>query len=110
MDHLDAPAPPFNDPVQVLGSVEAEARGFAYGAMVFTVEAGRSTEPHAHRSEETWIVREGAGRAAVGDRSVSLTPGTQLIVPADTPHSITSTSAGTLVIIAFWWRDTSDGA
>ena len=110
MKRSDAEAPALTDPVQILEPVEAEARGLVYGAMVFTVKAGCSTEPHAHASEETWLVREGEGRAAIGDRSIGLFPGTRLSVPPGTRHAITNTCAGELVVLAFWWRGTSRDA
>jgi quercetin dioxygenase-like cupin family protein len=107
MKRSDAETPAFTDVMRILAPVEAEARGLAYGAMVFTVESGGSTPPHAHASEETWLVREGEGRAAIGDRSVGLRPGTRLSVPPGALHSITNTSAAELVVMAFWWRETS---
>jgi mannose-6-phosphate isomerase-like protein (cupin superfamily) len=98
-----------SDPVLISGDVEAEARGLAYGAMVFDVLGGRSTELHSHASEEIWLVREGAGRATVGDQEIELAAGTRLTVPPEVPHRVTNTSNQTLKVIAFWWREAGHG-
>lgn len=93
------------EPVSIFGDVEAEARGLAYGAMVFDVHPGRSTEPHSHASEEIWLVREGLGRAMVGDEEIELAAGTRVTVPPKVLHHVTNDSDQTLKVIAFWWRE-----
>jgi mannose-6-phosphate isomerase-like protein (cupin superfamily) len=105
MNQPDADLPLSSEPVLISGDVEAEARGLAYGAMVFDVHPGRSTEPHSHASEEIWLVREGSGRATVGDQEIDLAAGTRLTVPPKVPHRVANTSDQTLKVIAFWWRD-----
>lgn len=91
---------------EIVGSIETEAEGLCYGAMVFTVKAGCCTEPHRHASEETWIVQEGSGRARVRDLDIGLIPGTRLTVPPDTVHSISNMSDRDLRVMSFWWRAT----
>lgn len=93
------------EPVLISGDVEAEARGLAYGAMVFDVHPGRATEPHSHASEEIWLVREGTGRATVGEQEIDLAAGARITVPPRVPHWVANTSDQTLKVIAFWWRD-----
>lgn len=94
---------------EIFGTIETEAQGLAYGAMVFTVKPGCATTPHRHASEETWIVQEGDGRAQVSDREIGLIPGTRLSVPAGTLHSIINTSRRDLRVMAFWWRQVGRG-
>jgi quercetin dioxygenase-like cupin family protein len=89
---------------EIAGAIEAEAEGFCYGAMVFTVKPGCATESHCHASEETWIVHEGSGRARISDLDIGLIPGTRLNIPPHAPHSITNTSHRDLRVMAFWWR------
>lgn len=97
------------DPVLISGDIETEACGLAYGAMVFDVHPGRATEPHSHASEETWFVREGTGRATIGDQEIDLVPGSRLTLPSRVPHRVANTSNDqTLKVIAFWWRDASE--
>lgn len=109
MNQPAADLPPSSDPVLISGDVEAEARGFAYGAMVFDVHPGRSTEPHSHLSEEIWVVQEGTGRVTVGDREIDLAAGTRITLPSQVPHQVTNTSDQTLKVIAFWWREAGHG-
>jgi mannose-6-phosphate isomerase-like protein (cupin superfamily) len=98
-----------SDPVLISGDVEAEARGLAYGAMVFDVHPGRCTETHSHASEEIWLVREGTGKATVGDREIDLAAGSRLTLPSNVPHQVANTSSDeTLKVIAFWWRNAGD--
>lgn len=97
-----------SDPVLISGDVEAEARGYAYGAMVFDVHPGRCTETHSHASEEIWVVREGTGKATVGDREIDLAAGSRLTLPSHVPHRVANTSDDTLQVIAFWWRNAGD--
>ncbi|WP_158620143.1 cupin domain-containing protein [Corallococcus sicarius] len=99
----------FSDPTEVFGEIEAEARGLRYGAMVFTVKPGCTTEQHHHASEETWMVQEGRGSANVSGQDIGLIPGTRLTVPAGTPHTITNLSTGDLTVISFWWREVARG-
>jgi quercetin dioxygenase-like cupin family protein len=94
---------------EIAGDIEIEAAGLGYGAMVFTVKPGCCTEPHQHASEETWIVQEGTGRARVSDRDIELIPGTRLIVPPNTVHSISNASHRDLRVIAFWWKQVGHG-
>jgi mannose-6-phosphate isomerase-like protein (cupin superfamily) len=109
MNQPDVDSSPSSEPVLISGDVEAEARGLAYGAMVFDVHPGRSTEPHSHASEEIWLVREGTGRATVGDQEIDLVAGTRVTLPAQVPHRVANTSGQTLKVIAFWWREAGHG-
>ena len=102
-----APSP--TDPVLVSGDVEADVRGFAYGAMLFEVYPGCSTERHSHASEETWLIREGGGRARIGDQQIDLVAGNRFTIPPRVSHTITNTSEENLKVIAFWWRESEDG-
>jgi quercetin dioxygenase-like cupin family protein len=89
---------------EIDGSIETEAQGLAYGAMVFAVKPGCSSPPHRHASEETWIVLEGDGWVEVDGRSIGLFPGARFTVPPGALHWITNTSTTDLRVISFWWR------
>lgn len=101
--------PQLSPPVEIFGDIEAEARGFAYGAMLFEVKPGCSTEPHQHGSEETWQVRRGRGRAVIGDQEIELAAGSRLSIPPQTRHVVTNIADEDLTIVAFWWRETDHG-
>ena len=90
--------------VSIFGEIEAEHHGLAYGAMVFTVAPGATTEPHRHASEETWIVRSGEGNCTINGRRIGLIAGARVIAPADSEHSITNEGSGDLVVLATWWK------
>lgn len=92
-----------SDP-EIYGSIEAEAEGLVYGAMVFTVKPGCTTPPHQHESEETWIVQKGDGRAQINGQRIGLIPGARVSVPSGVTHSITNTSMTDLQVMSFWWR------
>ena len=98
-----------SDPVKVFGDIETEALGLAYGAMVFTVQAGCTTEPHSHGSEETWWIKSGSGYATVDGKRSPLPTGTRFTVAPNTVHTVTSGSAEDLTVVAFWWREASNG-
>ncbi|MEO7084784.1 MAG: cupin domain-containing protein [Gemmatimonadaceae bacterium] len=100
---------PSSDPVKVYGDIETEAAGLAYGAMVFTVDAGRTTEPHSHQSQETWWVKSGSGFASVDGKRSELATGSQFTVPANTVHTVTSNAGEALKIVSFWWREAANG-
>jgi mannose-6-phosphate isomerase-like protein (cupin superfamily) len=97
------------EPVSIFGDIETEARGLAYGAMVFDVHPGRSTEAHSHGSEEIWLVCEGTGQATIGDRRIELAAGTRVTVPPGVPHLVANTADRPLKVIAFWWREAGHG-
>jgi quercetin dioxygenase-like cupin family protein len=99
-DHEGSP-----DPVEVFGDIETEAHGLAYGAMVFTVKAGGTTEPHSHASEETWWIRSGNAVAKFGGQDHELRPGTRISVPPNLPHTIVNGAAEDLTVVSFWWRE-----
>jgi quercetin dioxygenase-like cupin family protein len=97
-------SPPMLCEPEVFGEIESAAQGLAYGAMVFTVKPSCATEPHAHASEETWIVQKGTGQAHINGDSISLVPGSRICVPPRTLHSVTNTSTADLQVMAFWWK------
>jgi quercetin dioxygenase-like cupin family protein len=98
-----------SDPVTVFGEIETEALGLAYGAMVFTVRAGATTEPHSHGSEETWWIKSGSGTATVNGKDSPLPTGSRFTVPSNSVHTVTSDSDQDLTVVAFWWREASHG-
>ena len=51
------------------------------------VEVNGIVPPHTHYTEETVFYIEGRGLATVGDREVTVKPGTMLVVPPGTVHS-----------------------
>jgi quercetin dioxygenase-like cupin family protein len=108
MSQASPPASPA-EPVLISGDIEAEARGLAYGAMVFDVHPGCATDAHSHASEEIWLVRAGTGRATVGAQEIDLAAGARLTLPPGVQHRVANTSDRTLTVIAFWWRDAGHG-
>ncbi len=51
------------------------------------VELNGIVAPHTHYVEETIFYIEGRGLASVGEREVSIRPGTMLVIPPGTVHS-----------------------
>jgi mannose-6-phosphate isomerase-like protein (cupin superfamily) len=98
-----------SDPVEVFGEIETEALGLAYGAMVFTVKAGATTEPHSHGSEETWWIKAGNGFATVDGKTSPLSTGNRFTVPPNAIHTVTSVANEDLTVVAFWWREAAHG-
>ncbi|MFE2140784.1 cupin domain-containing protein [Streptomyces sp. NPDC059456] len=86
------------------GETEARAEGLAYGAMVFRVTPGTTTEIHSHASEETWIVQAGAGHCTVDGKRTGLIAGARVIAPPHARHTITNSGSEDLVVLGFWWK------
>lgn len=51
------------------------------------VELTGLVAPHTHEVEETIFYIEGKGAARVGEREVSIRPGTMIVIPPGTVHS-----------------------
>ncbi len=51
------------------------------------IEAEGIVPPHSHAIEETVFYVEGRGLASVGEREVTIRPGTMLVIPPGTVHS-----------------------
>lgn len=98
-----------SDAVQIFGEIETEALGLAYGAMVFTVKAGATTDPHSHGSEETWWIKSGSGFATVGGKEFPLPTGSRLTVPSNVVHTVTSDPGRDMIVVDFWWREATHG-
>jgi methionyl-tRNA synthetase len=92
------------DDVVISGEIETEQDGLAYGAMVFAVRPGVSTEPHRHASEETWTVQSGEGHCTIDGRRIGLIPGARVVAMPDTEHTITNTGPTDLVVLGMWWK------
>jgi mannose-6-phosphate isomerase-like protein (cupin superfamily) len=93
-----------SEPVLILTNAEASAFDARFGTMTFVVKPFARTEPHAHASEETWIVRGVSGHATVGTQIIALLAGQKVIVPAGIDHSIVNDGPLPLSVIAFWWK------
>jgi mannose-6-phosphate isomerase-like protein (cupin superfamily) len=62
------------------------------------VEAPTGTGPklHSHPYPEIFIVLEGMGRFTIGEKTLEVSGGNVLIVPADTPHKFVNIGNGVL--------------
>lgn len=92
-----------------LGDVETEAAGYACGAMIFAVKPHQTSEPHAHSSEESWIVVGGRGECSINGERIGLVPGARVTVPAGAEHFIDNTADEDLTMLGYWWRPAADG-
>lgn len=73
--------------MRLLARSRATDGAFALGE--FEGGPGAWTIPHVHRAcEESFYVVEGAFTFTIGDRSVPARPGSFLLVPRGTPHTI----------------------
>lgn len=52
------------------------------------VEVSGIVPPHAHQVEETIFYIEGKGLVSVGEQEVKVRPGTMIVVPPGTMHSL----------------------
>lgn len=90
--------------VLIDGDIETEAGGLGYGAMMFTVAPGVTTESHSHASEETWIVQSGKGHCVIDGRRIGLIAGARIVAPARSVHSIANSGTDDLEVLGFWWK------
>lgn len=72
-------------------------------ASVWRVEIPAGTEalPHELTREELIVVLSGTARASVGDDIDEVGPGGAIVVPPDTPFSLTAVGPDPLVALAF---------
>lgn len=61
------------------------------------MDAGASTPPHSHDTEEVVHFLKGSGWATLGDREVGYRPGVTLILPAGIVHQIVAESESEFV-------------
>ncbi|HET6876644.1 MAG TPA: cupin domain-containing protein [Jatrophihabitans sp.] len=79
---------------QRLGNVEFLARTVDtpyYNLLIITLAPGQGVEAHVHTDEDdSFLVLEGTLSVTVGedDRTISVTPGTYVLVPSGTRHAI----------------------
>jgi len=67
----------------------------SFSLVEFTGGEGAWTVPHLHRGfEESFFVLDGEFVFTMGDERHEATPGTYLLVPRDTPHTITAAEGG----------------
>jgi mannose-6-phosphate isomerase-like protein (cupin superfamily) len=92
------------DPVTMLLDEELAVLDVKCGTMAFEVKPFAASPMHSHGSEETWIVRGGAGRALIGSATVQIAQGDKVVVPPNTPHAIENPGAEPLSVLAFWWK------
>lgn len=84
-----------------------EGRDHGSPISFFVTRNRQGTGPglHVHPYVETFIVREGAARFAVGEESVDVPAGHSVVVPADTPHGFTATADGITHVIGIHAND-----
>ena len=72
----------------VIFKIAAEETGGAFAVVEHPIEPGRLVPPHTHENEdELSYVLEGEIGARVGDREVSVGPGSYLFKPRGIPHT-----------------------
>jgi mannose-6-phosphate isomerase-like protein (cupin superfamily) len=90
---------PFSSLVSTDIGSEFEGHNFGYLNTTFIiVEAPTGTGPklHSHPYPEIFIVLEGMGRFTIGEKTLEVSGGNVLIVPADTPHKFVNIGNGVL--------------
>jgi mannose-6-phosphate isomerase-like protein (cupin superfamily) len=81
--------------MRVLAAGEAVTGGSFTLAEFSGDGAGPWTVPHLHRGfEESFYVLDGAFTFTIGEESVEATPGMYLLVPRETPHTISAADGG----------------
>lgn len=66
------------------------------------IEVNGIVPPHSHAMEETLVYIEGRGLARVGEKEVSVKPGTMLVIPPGTVHSSFREGMGPLRYLAIF--------
>jgi quercetin dioxygenase-like cupin family protein len=80
--------------MRVLAAGETTDRAFTL-AEFFGNREGAWTVPHIHRGmEESFFILEGLFTFSVGDRAIEATPGTYILVPRGTAHTIAADEGG----------------
>src|SRR3954451_24456188 len=73
-----------------------------YGLIEVTVRAGEGSPWHVHPDEDEWFyVLEGEFTVYVGDRRLSLTPGSFAFGPKGVPHTFIGETDGAKVLVGF---------
>jgi uncharacterized protein len=81
---------------EVVGRVAA-AHSERCSIAAFTLEAGKRSSTSLNKeAEEYFIVTEGTGTVRVGSRQTTVVPGTVVIVPPRTEHSLQAAASGNL--------------
>jgi mannose-6-phosphate isomerase-like protein (cupin superfamily) len=60
-------------------------------------------EPHAHPTQEVYMVFEGRGVVSIEDEDEQVGPGDIIEIPADARHSLRNDGPGPLLWVALWW-------
>jgi len=80
--------------MRVLAAGEATTGG-AFTLAEFTGGAGAWTVPHLHRGvQESFFVLDGEFTFAVGEQQIAAGPGSYILVPRGTRHTITAGAGG----------------
>ncbi len=66
--------------------------------VLFGMDAGQEITPHSAPFLATVQVLAGTLKVSVGEASFDLSPGDHLVLPADVPHGIVSTSAARFML------------
>ena len=73
-----------------------------YGLLEVTVRAGEGSPWHVHPDEDEWFyVLEGEFTVYVGDRRLTLTPGSFAFGPKGVPHTFIGETDGSKALIGF---------
>lgn len=67
----------------------------------YTVPVTGVDDQQPHHEDEVYVVLSGAGRFTAGDRTVPVTAGTTLFVPAGEPHRFHDVTADLTVLVVF---------
>jgi quercetin dioxygenase-like cupin family protein len=82
--------------------ISGEETGGAYGLLEVTVRAGEGSPWHVHPDEDEWFyVLEGEFTVYVGEKRLSLTPGSFAFGPKGVPHTFIGETNGAKALIGF---------
>jgi quercetin dioxygenase-like cupin family protein len=69
---------------------------------------GADIHEHDHEQEEVWHVVEGQLQISVGATTRRCRPGTAVIIPPNTPHSVSVVKAGRALVVDYPLREGFD--
>lgn len=88
------------DPVRFAGEWQGASRGSAISVIANQIERpGAGAKAHKHPYAETFVVRKGNVRFAIGDETIVCGAGQIVVVPAGVVHAFCNAGPGVLEMI-----------
>jgi mannose-6-phosphate isomerase-like protein (cupin superfamily) len=85
------------DQLAVKGEFEGHEHGGTGISMIFVdADPGRGPALHRHDYDEVFIVQEGQATMTAGDRTIEVSAGDIVVVPAGQPHAFVNSGDGRL--------------